>query len=342
MDTLDNSQIRAALLEVLDPKHHGDYDPGFWWYFRQCQMEIAPEVHRVSVDRLIQEVSGNFQLAKYDPVDRVILDAGCGYGIATLIMSLMGAREAHGIDLSQVMIETFRKILTFLPAVRNIYPKLGNISDSGYPADFFDFVLSNEAISHYYDIPGFLHEAHRILKPGGILFISDANNGANPFIAWRSKILWDRFENGPVGDVFYSSVEEPYIDKRCRIIRESCDDLANEEVRTLAKSTFGFTREKTLQASLQYRQQGELPGSYFRRGVPPVDPDSDNIQERLIHPRQLARQLSDAGFTPRIYAYLGGAGGNHIIRWLNTWVEHASPLSWPLGRALKIVAIKTW
>jgi 2-polyprenyl-3-methyl-5-hydroxy-6-metoxy-1,4-benzoquinol methylase len=341
LDLLRNTQIQTILLEVFDSKHQDDYDANFWWYFRQCRHNGLAQSQKLSVERLIQEVSGNFQLARFDPKDRVILDAGCGYGIATLIMSLMGAREAHGIDLARSMIETFQKILASLPDNQEIYPKIGDINHSGYPDSYFDFVLSNEAISHYYNLTGFIEEVHRIIKPGGMLFISDANNGANPFIAWRSKKLWDRFENGPVGEVFYSTVDEPYVNKRSRIIRETCGNITDKEVLALAKSTFGFTREQTIQASIKYTRTGESPDSYYRPGVAPIDPDNDNFQERLIHPVELTRQLARAGFTPRIYAYLGGAGGNHAIRWLNTWVELTSPVSWPLGRALKVVAIKT-
>lgn len=83
-----------------------------------------------------------------------------------------------------------------------------------------------------------------------------------------------------------------------------------------------------------------LPSSRFAPGVPPRSPASGQYIERLIYPDVLVRQLRAAGFVPRVYAYLGGAGGNPALRAANKLVLALSPLTWPIGRALKAVARK--
>ncbi|MEM0338012.1 MAG: class I SAM-dependent methyltransferase [Candidatus Caldarchaeum sp.] len=74
---------------------------------------------------------------------------------------------------------------------------MGSVENMPYPSDFFDMVLSNEAISHYNDVDGFLREAARVLKRGGTLIIADGNNGANPRIREQTLRLWERCENDP-------------------------------------------------------------------------------------------------------------------------------------------------
>ncbi len=332
--------IERVLLEILNPNHPSEYDPEFWWYFRQCCDNQQPAARLSDVRKLINEIVLDLKLARFTPVGKVILDAGCGYGIAALILSCMGAREVHGMDLSESMISTFKKILSTFPEIKHVYPIIGNVSQSGYPEESFDFILCNEALSHYYDYTGFLREARRILKPGGILFISDANNGANPYLAWRTRRLWERFEIGPPGRVFFSTVSETYQDKRARIIQQIMNDLAPETVNFLARLTSGYTREQLIQACQNYLHYGVVPNSIYRFGVTPVDPDSGNYQERLIHPFGLVRQLTQNGFRARVYTYFGGAGGNKTILLINQIIQNTSPWSLPIGRAIKVVAVK--
>ncbi len=332
--------IESVLLEILNPNHQPDYNPEFWWYFRQCCDNQQPAARLSDVRKLINEIVLDLKLARFNPTDKVILDAGCGYGIAAVILSLMGAREVHGVDLSEPMISTFKKVLSNFPEIRHVYPIIGNVSQSGYPNESFDFILCNEALSHYYNYTGFLREALRILKPGGILFISDANNGANPYLAWRTRRLWERFEIGPPGRVFFSTVNETYQQKRAGIIQQTINNLPWETVNFLARLTSGYTREQVIQACQNYIRLGLVPNSIYRFGVTPVDPDNGNYQERLIHPFGLVRQLSKNGFRARGYAYFGGAGGNKTILLINQIIQHISPWSLPIGRAIKVVAVK--
>jgi 2-polyprenyl-3-methyl-5-hydroxy-6-metoxy-1,4-benzoquinol methylase len=334
------ARFDQILAEIFAPAHRQDYDPHFWWYFRSCGVDTQQPFQPAALHRLVQDLCDDLELAEFQPQGCKVLDAGCGFGIAALLFGVMGAQEAHGIDLNQTMIATFKKYLSFFPELDNVYPRLGAVEASGYPDRYFDFVLSSEAISHYYDVDGFIREMARIVKPGGILFISDANNGANPYLAWRTRKLWARFENGPPGQVFFSRVEVPYLQQRQELIRQRFPALSEAEVQALGRGSFGFRQAEIFRACETYLRSGEMPDSTFKPGVTPVDPENDNYQERLIYPRPLARQLAQAGFKSRTYAYLGGAGGNRGVRLLNSLVVRLSPLSWPIGRALKIVAIR--
>jgi 2-polyprenyl-3-methyl-5-hydroxy-6-metoxy-1,4-benzoquinol methylase len=340
MERIDLHRVTTVLSRIVEVEYQMELGSEFWWYFRKSFSSNKKSLLPNTVQRFVQELVDNFELARTDPSGKKILDAGCGFGINTVLIRLMGAAEVHGIDSSDAMINTFQKYLAHIPDLDEVYPIVRNVNQTGYADCFFDFVFCNEAISHYYDVPGFLHEVNRVLKPGGTLFISDANNGVNPYIAWRVRKIWERFENGPCGDVFYSKVDHPYLEKRTQLIRDTFHDFREDEIAALARGTFQYTRKLTLDACDQYRMSGKQPKNFFRRGRTPVDPENDNYQESLIYPRSLSRQLRQHNFKVKIYSYLGGAGGNPLVRLLNRVVIAASPLSWPLGRALKVVAVK--
>jgi len=84
-----------------------------------------------------------------------------------------------------VDIERVREASVYLPNVRQASVEL-----LPYPDQMFDIVLSNEVLEHVPDDRAAIHEAHRVLKPGGRLFVFTPNRGY-PFethgIFWRGK-----------------------------------------------------------------------------------------------------------------------------------------------------------
>ena len=85
-----------------------------------------------------------------------------------------------------------------------------------------DFVLSNEAISHYLDVPAFLSEVSRVLAPGGTLIIADSNNARSRSRRRDVHDSWERFETG-----FHAPSQEGvdsdkhYALKRLEIVRRA-------------------------------------------------------------------------------------------------------------------------
>ena len=85
-----------------------------------------------------------------------ILDMGAGSGETVLLLRDLGY-DAKGIDLE--------------PGSEAV--SQGDFLHSGYEDGTFDAVLSQCAFFVSGDIPAALRESHRILKPGGLLLLSD-------------------------------------------------------------------------------------------------------------------------------------------------------------------------
>jgi len=110
--------------------------------------------------------------------DKVVLDAGCGAGFETNYFSQL-AKQIHGIDVSKRDIEEARNKYS----ARNLFFQLGNVERIPYGDSTFDVVYSNWVIEHLENPKIFLDEAHRVIKPGGILILWAPNvNSIEGFI----------------------------------------------------------------------------------------------------------------------------------------------------------------
>ncbi|MBM3812121.1 MAG: methyltransferase domain-containing protein [Acidimicrobiia bacterium] len=109
------------------------------------------------------------RLPEAAPQSRRALEIGCGPGRLMLPLSRHFG-EIHGVDISEEMIELARRNLA---AVRNAHPRHApNSNLEAFASDSFDFVYSYAVFQHIPDrevVTGYLKEAQRVLKPGGIL-----------------------------------------------------------------------------------------------------------------------------------------------------------------------------
>lgn len=325
-------RLYALFSEVLAEKNRTRYHEGLWGSYGHVATPSGAH-------RRVRFVADLCDLARFSPEGKVILDAGCGYGVIAIILALMGANKVVGVDISEERLTTFAQIIRDYGFDQQLEARLQRVEDTSLPNASVDAVISNEAISHYYDVDAFLRETARVLKPGGVLLISDGNNACSPLRRRHTQEIWERFENGPAGTVHGHVLAVPYIEMRRQIIRSAGPDLPDDVVERIAQRTSYLRKEEVLQALKEYLTTGQMPHSTFDRNRCPVNPLSGAYMEHMFYPPELARQLEGYGFRARYYAALGGA----VPVWMAPLdrVFHAlTPLTLPLARAFRITAVR--
>jgi arsenite methyltransferase len=118
-------------------------------------------------------VGNPFSLEPLNPGDAV-LDIGCGAGVDSLVAAhLVGAGgRVVGLDVTSAMVERARSRLSQL-GLANVTFQVGEAEALPFPDASFDAVISNGAFNLTLDKEKALHEAHRVLKPGGRLRLAD-------------------------------------------------------------------------------------------------------------------------------------------------------------------------
>ncbi len=131
-----------------------------------------------------------------------LLDIGCGGGLLCEPMTRLGAKVT-GIDASEKNIKIAS--LHAQEQELDINYICTSAEELAEKENKFDVVLSMEVIEHVADVESFLKACHKLLKPGGLLFIATINRtvkslllakiGAEYILKWlpRGTHDWKKF-----------------------------------------------------------------------------------------------------------------------------------------------------
>lgn len=99
--------------------------------------------------------------------DDSVLDVGCGTGTILNCIGKEKTIKGYGIDVSENMIQVAKE--------KNVKYEfcIGDSSKLPYEDESMDVVMACMAYHHFSNQEGFRKEVLRVLKPGGILYISD-------------------------------------------------------------------------------------------------------------------------------------------------------------------------
>jgi SAM-dependent methyltransferase len=112
-----------------------------------------------------------------------VLDAGCGFGVVPLDLIGNLAVEAHGLDHDPAKLEVARELQGLLASQRHPVDgaqasfETGTLDATPYDDSTFDFVLASFVYQHLADPEASTDEMYRIVKPGGLLCLVDADDG---------------------------------------------------------------------------------------------------------------------------------------------------------------------
>jgi len=101
-----------------------------------------------------------------------VLDAGCGGG-GTALSLAEESRFAVGLDLDARFVGSGTRLVRER-GVRNAVFVQGDGGRLPFRAGAFDVVFSHSVIEHVSSAPAYLAECHRVLRPGGVLYLSTA------------------------------------------------------------------------------------------------------------------------------------------------------------------------
>lgn len=144
-------------------------DPRFVRYYEEESLSPkAMERFRVVRDKVlglaIRSGPRNRQLS--------VLDVGCGAGTQCFVYAELGHR-VFGVDINEPLIEIARKRAASTNSEGAF--RLGSATALPFDDSSFDVCLHNQLLEHVPEWQRCLDEAVRVLKPGGILYVSTTN-----------------------------------------------------------------------------------------------------------------------------------------------------------------------
>ena len=132
-------------------------------------------------DRIIHDELSSFRVRGWQELiaaqvggrkDLEVLDCGCGPAFFTIILSLAGYRVT-GIDAAEGMLEKARKNVAEYGVDAGILEM--DCHELAFPDESFDLVVSRNVTHALRDNAQVYAEWKRVLRPGGVLLIFDAN-----------------------------------------------------------------------------------------------------------------------------------------------------------------------
>ncbi len=167
-----------------------------------------------------------------------VLDLGSGGGIDVFLAAKkVGAKgKVYGVDMNEAMIKR-AKVAAEEYGFENVEFRLGDIEEMPIEDGVVDAIISNCVINLSPNKPQVFREAHRVLKPGGRITVSDiVTEGRIPEEIRRDLDSWAGCVSGALPQEEYLKEIEAAGFMKPKILKESYYDTSEYEVDFKVKS----------------------------------------------------------------------------------------------------------
>lgn len=167
---LDRSTYTRAILSQLPILSNMQADPDkFVDYYASESLSSATLDRFSGIKRAIENAAKVFNL----PAGKwQVADIGCGAGTQCAIWARDG-HHVHGIDINSKLVELGRERAA--AEKLNIEFHVGSATELPWSSSSMDICLCPELLEHVVDWESVLSEAVRIIRPGGVLFLSTSS-----------------------------------------------------------------------------------------------------------------------------------------------------------------------
>ncbi|MEF8721942.1 class I SAM-dependent methyltransferase [Candidatus Accumulibacter phosphatis] len=145
-------------------------DPNFFNYYEN--QSLAP----ATVERFttVRDKALKLFFGKDQPATKAldVADIGCGAGTQCRIWAQKG-HNVSGVDINKPLVELARR--RSLESGLSIHFDVGSATKLPFSDESMDVCLLPELLEHVEDWQACLREAARVLKPGGVLYLSTTN-----------------------------------------------------------------------------------------------------------------------------------------------------------------------
>ncbi len=132
------------------------------------------EMRSVPAEAAVTHGCGNPTALAQLQEGQIVLDLGCGGGLDVFLAARRVGPSGRviGLDVTPEMVEK-AKSSARKGGYKNVEFRVAPIEKLPGPDESIDVVISNCVINHASDKAAVFREVHRVLKPGGSLFVSD-------------------------------------------------------------------------------------------------------------------------------------------------------------------------
>jgi SAM-dependent methyltransferase len=279
------------------------------------------------IEHLVQKGREMYEYLEADGKD--VLDLGAGFGLEALLVAIHGARRVVATEIDRDMVAVGDYLARRIdPPVTHFESRYGDGIAMEFPGGSFDGVMANCVISHVRDLEGFLREAHRLLRPRGIFFLSDENNSLYLPARIRRRKGWRDMEREPDG---------PYFSARRAMIGEHFPGLSGNQLLEAVRVTRGRWGEDVAAGVREFLETGRVarrPEFLYR------DPRDGQYPERELNPFWMMDKFREAHLEPELLpAFFSRGIERHprqtvkdVLRFFCTRWPVLSVYVWPITR----------